>query len=384
MPLQAQTLIDVLAYRAAHTAERVAYTYQNEACTYAELWQRIQQFASHLHRLGLERHGRVLMPLPNGHDFFYAFYGAQLAGGIAVPIFPGFGAARVLAMAALCQAQVVVLPTAVSPAQLQQFRQQTDPLGLILTTFAESAGAEQPAAFPPLQPDDIAFLQYTSGSTGDPKGVQLSHCNLLTNINQMIAGMAITAEEIFVSWLPVYHDMGLILKTMVPFYLAAQTHLLPSSLSDVRPWFAAIAAHKATFTAAPDFAYRLALRRIADPRVYDLSSLRVALNAAEPVRADTIRRFEQAFGLERVMVAGYGLAEATVGVSMWPPHTAVRVDERGFVSVGRPFPQVHITIVQDNQPLPPNSIGEIGITSPANTRGYFQNPHGTQRLFLPL
>ncbi len=376
-----QTLISLLTHRAQETAESVAYTYQKESCSYALLQQRIHQFAAYLQQQQLERYGRVLILLPNGHDFFAAFYGTQQAGGIAVPIFPSDNPAHVLTMAQLCAANIIVLPSTTSAAQLAQFQTQTASLGLTPITVAQSVGAKAIAPFPNIQPDDLAFLQYTSGSTGNPKGVQLSHRHLLTNVQQMIAGMEITPDEIFVSWLPIYHDMGLILKTIVPFYLGAQTHLLPTSLNKIENWVQAIQEHKATFTAAPDFAYRLLVRHIPNPEAYDLSSLRVALNAAEPVRANTIADFEKTFGLQRVMVAGYGLAEATVGVSMGKPNRAVSVDKRGFVSVGRPFPDVTLTILQNNHPLPTGQIGDIAIRSSANTTGYFNNKAATEKLY---
>jgi len=379
-PKQFTTPIDMLAFRAEVSADKTAFTYNGLAVSFSELWHDINCFATFLLECGLERGERVVAALPNSAEFFSAFYGIQRAGGIAVPVFPDAGPERIFSLAKICGAKIVVVPSYLPTEKLNHFRQLASQRHFPLVTVAESATTAPTENFPRIASTDIAFLQYTSGSTGNPKGVMLTHASLLTNIRQMIAGMQITPDEIFVSWLPVYHDMGLILKTMVPFYLAAQVHLLPTNLRDVRHWLAAIQDHKATFTAAPDFAYRLCLHHI-EPGEYDLSSLRVALNAAEPVRATTIRDFEQTFGLSNVMVAGYGLAEATVGVCMWKPGTANRVDSRGRVSVGAPFPDVDLHIVSGDEILPPGETGEIAIRSKANSLGYFNNPVETEKLF---
>jgi acyl-CoA synthetase (AMP-forming)/AMP-acid ligase II len=375
------TLIEMLAYRARVTPDTIAFAYAERACTFADLWRKVNQFGAYLHQNGINPGDRVVVALPNSHDFFFAFYGTQRMGGIAVPIFPGFDPAHMLAMVKLCEARALVVPAAMATASLEQLKQQAAKQALPVLAVPERVDGTPAAPFPTIRPDDIAFIQYTSGSTGDPKGVQLSHRNLLTNIRQLITGFHITDREIFVSWLPVYHDMGLILKTMVPFYLAAHVILLPTSLRHMHDWLEAIEQHRATFTAAPDFAYRLCLRRIQHPERYDLSSLRVALNAAEPVRSQTIRTFESAFGLRNVMIAGYGLAEATVGVSIWPPQTPMKIDTHGNVSVGRPLPDINLMILRDGQPVGPGDIGEIAIQSPANTRGYYANAEATNSLF---
>lgn len=329
----------------------------------------------------MPRYGRAVVAIPNGPEFLPAFYGVQRAGGIAVPVFPGLSSERILHMAALCDARFALLPSATPRKELDQFRWLALEAGVTPITINDVQTVVEQSDFPDVGPDDVAFIQYTSGSTGNPKGVQLTHRNLLTNIQQMIVGMESSAEDIFVSWLPLYHDMGLILMSMTPFMLGAKLHLLPTRLTNIRLWLDTIQSHRATFTAAPDFAYRLAVRRITNPEEYDLTSLRVALNAAEPVRWRTIEAFEQTFRLKNVMAAAYGLAEATVGVSTWRPGTAPRVDDRGIVSVGRPFPGVKVTILQDGQPAAPGQVGEIVIESPANSRGYFNNPAACEELF---
>ena len=370
----------MLAFRAENTPDKVAYTFDGEPHTFAALWQRVNLFAAYLLDIGVSHGDRVLLALPNGDEFFDAFYGVQRAGAIAVPVFPGSGPERVLAIATKYGAQIAVLPSTLPAAQLAALRELAARKGVTLLTPQDSAEHSTSASFPIISPDDIAFIQNTSGSTGNPKGVQLSHHNLLTNVKQMIEGWRITEDEIFVSWLPVYHDMGLIIMTMIPFYLAAIVHLLPTSLIDLRRWLDTIQRHKATFAGAPDFAYRLCLRYVKNPAEYDLSSLRIALNGSEPVRHQTMLNFEKAFGLKDVMVAAYGLAEATVGVCLWPPGTASKVDDKGIVSVGSPFPDVEIEIVENDTMLKHGGTGEIVIKSTARMAGYYDNPSANEAL----
>ncbi len=402
------TLPEMLAWRAAETPAATAFTFGGASRTFAELGREIDRFAAVIagHRIG--GGDRVLLALPNGPDFFPVFYGIQRAGATAVPVFPGSGADRIVDLARLSSARAVVLEEDRDPEDVSRIRGPVCAVGAELLTPAAAAGEPPVADLPGPAPDDVAYVQYTSGSTGEPKGVQLSHKNLLANIRQLIAGMEITAADVFVSWLPVFHDMGLVLMTMVPFSLAARLVLLPTSLRRVQRWFEAIEVHRGTFTAAPDFAWRLGLRA---GRRHDLSSLRVGLNAAEPVRATTLEAFERTFGLRNVMMPGYGLAEATVGVSMWPPGTEAAVDERGFPSVGPPFPDVELAILGDRTPsdgsrgevgagdgspgdgkpgdgntggrafLGPGEVGEVLVRSPANTRGYLDDPDATAELF---
>lgn len=379
-PAEFKTLIDMLEHRAAEMPDKAAFSFSGETYAYGLLWDRINRFAAHLQRLKVGPGDRVVLVLPNGPDFFFAFYGIQRAGAIAVPLFPGFGPDRILSTVRDCNAIVIVTASDTASDSLKHLRQLASARSAVVTTVAASAEKTRQVDFPNVAAADLAFIQYTSGSTGNPKGVMISHDNLLTNIRQMISAMQITRSDIFVSWLPVYHDMGLILKTMVPFYLAADLHLLPTSLRNVGHWLAAIDQNKATFTAAPDFAYRLCVQHVRNPEDHDLSTLRVALNAAEPVRHKTIMDFEKTYGLKNVMVAAYGLAESTVGVSMWPPGHAPKVDQHGHVSVGRPFPDIDIAIVENDKTVSANTVGEIVIKSTAQPAGYFGNSEATRRL----
>ncbi len=375
-----ETLLHVLARRARVESDRIAFQFGGEEPTYGALWNGIQRCTNGLEAAGIRARDHVLIALPNGPDFFFAFYGIQRLGAVAVPVYPGSDARRLSTFLQLSRARLALVD-ATHP--LKETRLDGIGLRSVSSLSAPSLSQSQSSDAPfvrPVNPEEVAFIQFTSGSTADPKGVQLTHRALLTNVRQMVSGMEITAEDVFVSWLPVYHDMGLILMTMAPVLTGARLVLLPVGLGRVLDWVRAIERHRGTFTAGPDSAYRLLLQGIRRPEAFDLTSLRVALNAAEPVRAATIRGFEAAFGLHNVMTAGYGLAEATVGVSMSAPGQPVPIDDEGHVSVGRPFPGVEIRIVDGPREVPPATVGEIAVRSPANTMGYFGNPEATAQL----
>lgn len=367
--MSAATLIDRLARRAEEDAGREALAFDDTTLTFGELWEQAGRCATALGRLGLERGDRLVTVLPNGTDFFAVFVGAQRAGLVPVPVFPGSGLDRILSVGARCGARVAIVS---KRSGLSAVAQTVE-----VDRLLESAGSVAP---PPPRGDEVAYIQYTSGSTGEPKGVQITHAALRANIEQLIAGLRITNRDVFVSWLPVYHDMGLVLMSLVPFFLAARLVLLTATLRSLVPWLEAVERYRGTLTAAPDFAYRLCLRQVRDRSRFDLSSLRVALNAAEPVRSSTVREFEDSFGLRRVMLPAYGLAEATVGVGAGEPGGTVRVDDKGFVSVGRPFPGIEVAVVLDDRPAGVGEVGEIVVRSPANTCGYFGDPEATAAL----
>ncbi len=370
-PFGFATLLEMLAERAREQGEKAAFVFAGEPTTFAELADGVERFASRLLEIGVEPGERMLVALPNGREFFTAFYGVQRAGAVAVPLFPATGEERLRSFSTLTGARFLV--TGAQPASA--------PAPLRSLSVVDSLTTSPRKSFPEVSGDDVAFLQYTSGSTGDPKGVELTHRNLLANLRHLVDGFQITPDDVFASWLPVHHDMGLILMTMVPFYLAAKLVLLPTSLAKAQLWLQAIEEHRATLTAAPDFAYRHCLRYVKEASRYDLTSLRLALNAAEPVRQTTIATFERAFSLDRVMISGYGLAEASVGVASWPPGRAPKVDARGLVSIGRAFPGVEMAILGGGGLAGPGEEGEVLVRSAATTRGYFRNPGATAELY---
>lgn len=368
----------MLALRTEKTPEAEAFRFGNTGYSYAWLSGSASRLAGRLHELEVGKGIRVLIALPNGPEFFTALFGVVSTGATAVPVYPGADVDHWVTMLGLADARLLLVPSGsksllpppVHPVCIELPLSPDHP-----ATQRNLGLSSEPDA------DDVAVLQFTSGSTSDPKGVQLTHDNLLTNVRQMTVGMALTAEDVFVTWLPTYHDMGLVLMTLSPLALGARLVVLPTSLRSVHPWLEAIREARGTFTAAPDSAYRLVLRAVRSPESHDLSSLRVALNAAEPVRVSTITDFERSFGLRNVMAAGYGLAEATVGVSMTTPGETPGVDAHGHVSVGRPFPGIEIRIEGERRACAAGEVGEIIVRSRADTSGYFRNESATRALF---
>lgn len=378
------TLIDMLAYRAEHTPDKDAFIYDDLPVLHSTLWENVNRTATFLQSLDVGVGDRVLIIIPNGPEFFNAFYGVQRAGAISVPLFPGSGARRILSILNASEAKVVILPSDTPTEMLETYKQGVEAFGCKLVTADQCVAnpVAEDAVLPDIAPDQLAFLQYTSGSTGNSKGVMLTHANLVANLRQMIAGSLMTDQDVVVSWLPVYHDLGLILMTMAPFYIGARLVLLPTTLTKLNAWADAITRYKGTYTAAPDIGYRMLVRQVHNPEQYDLSSLRIAINAAEPVRARTIEEFHAKFNLPSISKPSYGLAEASVGVTFWGVETqAIKVDDRGHVAIGYALPDVQLKIVVDDREAAVGEVGELVLKSPSATHGYFRNPEATENLF---
>ncbi|MEZ5614937.1 MAG: AMP-binding protein [Rhodocyclaceae bacterium] len=421
VPTAASTLVEVLEWHAARTPDRTHVLLCGEGgqatpIGYAELLEAARRIASGLVARGLQPQQAVALMLPTGRDYLVCFFGILLAGGIPVPIYPPARLAQIedhLKRHAriLDNAQAVFIVTVPQAKTVAALLSARVPSLAGIVTPQEVDAAPQPLLHR-AQADDIAFLQYTSGSTGDPKGVVLTHANLLANLRAMGPAFQVSSEDVFVSWLPLYHDMGLIGAWFGSLYFAMPLVLMSPLAFLARPsrWLAAISRHRGTLTAAPNFAYELCARKLDDAELagLDLSSLRLALNGAEPVSPATLDAFIERFVPHRLQPEAitpvYGLAECSVGLAFPPLGRGPRIDaiareallgegravpaeesDPGAMRVpacGRALPGHAIRIVDAaGDELPDRRVGRLQFRGPSATRGYFRNPEATARLF---
>jgi acyl-CoA synthetase (AMP-forming)/AMP-acid ligase II/acyl carrier protein len=335
-PVEATTLVEVLTWHARARPERVhVQFYQDEGegdtLTYGQLEDGASRVAAGLQQRGLRKGDAVAIMLPTGKDYFFSFMGVLMAGGTPVPIYPPARRAQIEdhlrrhgAILGNCRATTLITVKEAKPlARILEADVASLRDTLTVEELSSRPGRVEP---PPIGAEDLAFLQYTSGSTGDPKGVMLSHANLLANIRVMSDTVQADDTDVVVSWLPLYHDMGLIGTWMCSLYNAIPFVLMSPVDFIARPerWFWAIHRHRGTLSAAPNFAYELCLKRLDDDVLegLDLSSWRFAFNGAESVSPATIERFCERFarfGFRReTLTPVYGLAECSVGLS-FPP-----------------------------------------------------------------
>ena len=436
----AETLIDVLRYRAAHDAGRVHLLITEDTegeersltLTFGELYAAAQRCAAELARRSVPAGGRVALMLPTSRAFFVSYAGILLAGAIPVPIYPPFRADRIEEYASrqsaiLNNAEVCLLLTfrrAEAVARLLKPRVRS----LASVADAEKlidAADKAPLPSPGVKPahltgsrarkaSDIALLQYTSGSTGDPKGVVLTHANLLANMRAVGEAVQLGPGDVGISWLPLYHDMGLIGAWLTLLHYGVPLAVMSPLAFLTRPerWFQAFHKHRGTITAAPNFAYELCVRKIAEKDIegVDLSSWRAALNGAEPVNPETLERFAARFakyGFRReAQLPVYGLAEASLAVTVPPLNRGPlidRVDREtftaegravpaspndptaiAFVSSGKPIPQHEVRLVNaKGEEVPERTEGFLWFRGPSATSGYYRNERATEELFSP-
>jgi 1-acyl-sn-glycerol-3-phosphate acyltransferase len=417
-PAGARSLVDVLGWHAEATPDRVHVFLRDEdggerPITYGALWRRARAIAAGLRDRRVGRGDSVAIMLRTEEAFFSTFFGVLLAGGVPVPVYPPFRrdliedyAQRQVGILENAGAQAIItFPEAMRVATLLRSRVRSV---RHLVTASDLARAER-SSISPGGPDEPALIQYTSGSTGAPKGVLLSHANLLANIRAIGDAIEIRPDDVAVSWLPLYHDMGLIGSWLGALYFGIPIAILSPLAFLARParWLQAIHAHRATVSAAPNFGFDLCARRITDDEIrgLDLSSWRLALNGSEPVSPETIGRFTRRFspwGFQaRAMCPVYGLAEASVALTIPAPGAGPRVDtvarepfQQGgravaasegepaplqFVSCGRPLPRHEVRVVdREGRPLGHREEGRIEFRGPSVTPGYWRNPTATR------
>jgi 1-acyl-sn-glycerol-3-phosphate acyltransferase len=420
---EARTLLEVLEWHAARHADRLHLTVlQDEATilgtlTFGELMQRARRFACGLVRRDVAPGDRVALMLPTGIDFFVAFFGILYAGAVPVPIYPPM---RLSQLEDHLRRQTGILRNAGACMliTMPEGRQLAGLLGALVESLSAVASvADVDAAAEPLNlpqshdAEAIALIQYTSGSTGDPKGVVLSHRNLLANIRAMGAAMEASSADVFVSWLPLYHDMGLIGAWLGCLHFAAPLYVMSPLSFLIRPqsWLWAMHRFRATYSASPNFGFELCLNKISDSDLagLDLSALRLVANGAEPVSVQTMRRFMDRFGRHgfpaRAMAPVYGLAECSVGLAFPPVGRGPLIDRidrdqlslHGVAQPARPDDARPLEIPACGQPLPGHEIrivdaagyelgerreGRLEFRGPSTTRGYFRNETKTREL----
>jgi acyl-CoA synthetase (AMP-forming)/AMP-acid ligase II len=380
-PAECLTLSDLVARRAAAEPDGVYFTLFDTPLTAGRLLGTSLRYAGALRERGLGPGDKVAIVLPTCEEFFFAFFGALALGAVPVPLYPTLDPELKTRVFQSCEARAVVTIDWFR-ADVDAARAGAPDLRHLLTPDVLESGPAVRAAVRAAE-DQICFLQYTSGSTSAPRGVVLSHRNVMATVRMMVEAVGVTAADRLVSWLPLYHDMGLIGLAFGALYTGAALRLLPPDLRNPRPWLEAISEHRAHLTVSPDFGYRNCVRHIHDPSAFDLSSLRIALSGAEPVRLSTIRAFQERFGVGDIFAPAYGLAEATLAVAVWPHGQPVRVDPTGhFVSVGRPCQGVRVEIAgpDGSGRAPAGEIGEVLVQSPGVMQGYYKDPEATARV----
>lgn len=421
-PATLATLVDVLDWHAERQGERLLVTIeaQHEAATqlsYARLRIDALAVAAGLLERGCGAGDAVAVMLPTGSEFFAAFYGALYAGCVPVPLYPP---ARLAQLEDHLQRNVGILRNA--EARLLLTVPQARPFAQLLraccdtlqgvATLSDLAVSHAAVARPAIDAASTAFIQYTSGSTGHPKGVVISHANLLANVRAMWRAARVSSADTFVSWLPLYHDMGLIGACIGSLVVGYRLVLMSPLEFLAKPsrWLWAIHRHRATLSAAPNFAYELCAARVPDTELdgLDLGSWRLAFNGAEPVSSDTLERFASRFaryGFRReAMFTVFGLAEGVLGVTFPPldrgplidsvdraallrdgvakPARADDPNALRVVSCGVPLPGHEVRVVDAAaHELAERAQGRVQFRGPSATHGYHRNPAANAALF---
>jgi acyl-CoA synthetase (AMP-forming)/AMP-acid ligase II len=422
---QSSTLIDILRWRADHQADRCAFRYledgQAEAkvLTFGELDRQAQAIAGQLYTQGVSG-GRALLLYPPGLEYISAFFGCLYAGVVAVPTYPPDPVRldrtlpRFLSILRNAQLSVGLTTTPILAMIRFLAGQYPELQTLPWLQTDEILQGDLPSSFPvhAVSRENLAFIQFTSGSTAEPRGVMLTHANLMHNLEMIRQALDAGENTQAVFWLPFYHDMGLIGGILGPVYCGATNNLMSPLrfLQHPLEWLDNIARLQADVSGGPNFAYDLCVRKSTPEQraALDLSGWRLAFNGAEQVRAETLERFAGAFAVSgfrrEAFYPCYGLAEATLFVtgaqrSHPPVYKAVKAAELGqgrlveagtgelnpriLVSSGRPFSDQVVQIVDPEslEPCQEGQIGEVWMAGDSVAQGYWNQAEASQRTF---
>lgn len=409
------SIVDLLRRRSEDSPDKRSYTFlgggqEFETLTFSQLNLRAQAIGARLQQLGAKGE-RALLLYPPGMEYISAFYGCVAAGAVAVPAYPprmNRNLERLEAILEDARPKVVLTTDAVFQQMRGRFDEspQLKQLDWILSNQVPGSEASS-WVDPQVRKDNLCFLQYTSASTSKPKGVMVSHGNILHNQTLQKAAVQHGPDTIMVSWLPLFHDMGLISVVLASLYNGVPCYLMSpvDFLKRPQTWLEAITRYRGTFSGAPDFGYQLCMERISpqEREALDLSSWRVAFNGSEPVRAETLESFARAFascGLRRgAMFPCYGLAEGTLyaagryyegahsfsraSLEEHHPHESEGEQCARLVSHGPPPLDTRLVIadVETHRRCAEGEIGEIWLASPSVTQGYWNQPEATEQAF---
>lgn len=417
--LDRATFVDVLEYRNQQNPDQMLYTFiqggdrEVDCLSVAQLHQKAQGIAAHLRSQGATGE-RALLLYPPGLEFISAFFGCLYAGVVAVPAYPprqNQKLSRLQAIVTDAQAKVA-LTTAALQTKIEHRAHQHPELTSLQWLSTDCLPDERlTVALPNLDPDALAFLQYTSGSTGTPKGVMVSHSNLVHNSELIRRCFEHTSRSQGMIWLPSYHDMGLIGGVLQPLYVGFPVALMSPAdfLQKPMRWLQAVSHYQATTSGGPNFAYDLCVRKFKASAAehLDLSHWDVAFTGAEPIRAETLDRFVETFapyGFRReAFYPCYGMAETTLMISGGQKSAQPQVctvqtsaleqhqilpavgqkDTRSLVGCGQRLPDQQMKIVdsESRRPCQPGQVGEIWVSSPSVTQGYWHRSAETDHTF---
>lgn len=422
--IESSTLVDRLRHLALHAGDRVAYCFvcdgkeEGQQWTYAALDQRVRAIAALLQQEG-RRGERAVLLYPQGLEAIAAFCACLYAGVIAVPV-PSPEAGRLKRALPRLKAILqdsrasVVLTTDRTIALLKDLDSHFPEFDGMRWIDTEQIDAQLASTWqhPQLNPDNLAYLQYTSGSTSTPKGVMVTQHNLMHHCAYLTQANGYTPHSVTVSWMPYFHDYGLVEGLIQPLYNGTPCYLLSPFTFIKHPlrWLEAIARYKATHSHAPNFAYDLCIQKHSRDRIshLDLSGWQTAGNAAEPINPQTIERFCQTFApygfRPQTFAPAYGLAESTLLVSAKPTGTeavSLHLDmtaleqqrvvakstpgsgTRTYVSCGRPIGDIRVEIVdpKTRTRCARDRVGEIWVADSSVARGYWKRPEETRETF---